>query len=117
MKPALFHCVVSSPYGAAMRVMAVTSTKGSRHWGRDVSTEEPTNFRGSDVAATLTGPDGEAKAKALLAPLALLRKELSAKQTEAYRVMREATDRAEAHYKAAVLFEIEKLNLKVSAND
>lgn len=84
MKPALMHCIVDGLYGSKPRIVAVTTAKAQRYWGRDLATDAPTNFRASDLFATFTGPDGEARARALVEPVQRLRAECNAAELRAY---------------------------------
>lgn len=61
MKPAILHVIHRNPYGD-VRIMAVTTVKARRYYGRD-DHGEPTNCAARDAVATL--PTGE-RAQAVL---------------------------------------------------
>ena len=101
MKPAIMHCVVNDVYGSDLRLMAVTTAKARRYWGRDVETETPMNVRASDVYATFTGPEGEAKARSLVEPIKKARSIRHTKERAAYKLYDDTRRAANAEFDAA----------------
>lgn len=110
MKPAILHCVTREPYGSRMRIMAVTTAKARRYWGRDVETETPMNVTTSEVYATFTGPDAEAKARAVVEPIQKLHEIRSKKDRDAYHVYDGVRRAAETEFGTAVKALIDKVN-------
>lgn len=110
MKPAIMHLVVRDTYGSGLRIMAVTTAKARRYWGRDISSETPMNVSAGQVLATFTGPESEAKAKAIREPIDALNKALRTKNRVAQQVERDARRKAQEEFDAAVKAEIEKVN-------
>jgi cytochrome P450 len=109
MKPAIMHLVVRDTYSDGLRIMAVTTAKARRFWGRDVSSEVPMNVSAGQVLATFTGPEGEAKAKAIRPAIEALNKVLRAKNRVALEAEREARRKAQEEFDAAVKAEVAKV--------
>lgn len=109
MKPVIMHLVVRDTYGLGLRIMAVTTAKARRYWGRDAATETPMNVSARQVLATFTGPEGEAKAHALREPLARLSDTLRAANKAAYEIEVAARRKAQREFDEALKIEIEKV--------
>lgn len=109
MKPAIMHLVVRDTYSDGLRIMAVTTAKARRYWGRDVGTDTPMNAGAGQVVATFAGPDGAAKAAAVRPELARLTKALMEEYRAADRANAITRRVALAAYSAAVKAELEKV--------
>lgn len=109
MKPAIMHLVVRDTYGFGLCIMAVTTAKARRYWGRDIATEAPLNVSAGQVLATFTGPEGEAKAKALVEPITRLEGIRRAKCIAASNAEAKTRREAQEEFDAAVKAEIAKV--------
>ncbi len=109
MKPAIMHLVVRDTYSDGLRIMAVTTAKARRYWGRDIATETPMNVSAGQVVATFTGPDSAARAEALRPELARLTRALMEEYRAADQANRIARRVALAAYDAAVKAELERV--------
>ena len=109
MKPAIMHLVVRDTYSDGLRIMAVTTAKARRFWGRDVSSEVPMNVSAGQVLATFTGPEGEAKAKAIRPAIEELNKVLRTKNRLADAANRDMRRAAQTEFDEAVKAEVAKV--------
>lgn len=110
MKPAIMHLVVRDTlFPDRLRTMAVTTVKARRYWGRDITTETAMNVSAWQVLATFTGPDGDAKAKAICEPIERLNKVLRERNRAAYKAYETAKQEAQREFDAALKIEIDKV--------